>query len=67
MSSNKGVNLPETNVKLPSMTEKDRVDLNFILTQPVSWIALSFVRRASDMDDLKQAVKRKRALCEGDG
>ena len=57
LSSNKGVNLPETNVKLPSMTEKDRVDLNFILTQRVSWIALSFVRRASDMDDLKQAVK----------
>jgi pyruvate kinase len=57
LSSNKGVNLPDTNVKLPSMTEKDRKDLEFILTQPVSWIALSFVRRASDMDDLKKAVQ----------
>ncbi len=56
LSSNKGVNLPDTNVKLPSMTIKDREDLKFVLTQPFSWIALSFVRRASDMDDLKQAI-----------
>lgn len=57
LSSNKGVNLPDTNVKLPSMTEKDEKDLEFILTQPVSWIALSFVRRASDLDSLKQKVQ----------
>ena len=59
LSSNKGVNLPDTNVKQPSMTDKDREDLEFILTQPVSWIALSFVRRASDLDDLKQAILDK--------
>jgi len=57
LSSNKGVNLPDTNVKLPAMTEKDKEDLEFILTQPVSWIALSFVRRASDMEPLRQAVQ----------
>ncbi len=42
LSSNKGVNLPDTNVKQPSMTVKDREDLEFILTQPVNWMALSF-------------------------
>lgn len=56
LSSNKGVNLPDTNVKLPSMTEKDREDLDFILTQPVNWIALSFVRRPEDLADLRQAL-----------
>jgi pyruvate kinase len=56
LSSNKGVNLPDTNVKLPSMTEKDWEDLDFILTQPVNWIALSFVRRPEDMIDLRKAL-----------
>lgn len=57
LSSNKGVNLPDTNIKQPSMTEKDKKDLEFILTQPVNWIALSFVRRASDLDALKDAIQ----------
>lgn len=58
LSSNKGVNLPDTDVKQPSMTEKDHEDLEFILTQPVNWIALSFVRRAADMDALRAALDR---------
>lgn len=58
LSSNKGVNLPDTNVKLPSMTEKDKEDLDFILTQPVNWIALSFVRRPEDMYGLRDALQR---------
>lgn len=57
LSSNKGVNLPDTNVKLPSMTEKDRDDLDFILTQPVNWIALSFIRRAEDLFELKRIIE----------
>jgi pyruvate kinase len=60
LSSNKGVNLPDTNVKLPSMTEKDREDLEFILTQPVNWIALSFVRRAEDLTDLRRIVEQRK-------
>ncbi len=52
LSSNKGVNLPDTAVSLPSLTQKDLNDLDFILTQPVNWIALSFVRKASDVEDL---------------
>ena len=56
ISSKKGVNLPETKVSLPCLTEKDLVDLEFILTQPVNWIALSFVRHASDIMELKNII-----------
>lgn len=57
LSSNKGVNLPETIVSQPSLTEKDIDDLNFVLTQPVNWIALSFVRRGKDVKDLQKRIK----------
>lgn len=59
ISSNKGVNLPDTKVSLPSLTEKDLEDLEFILTQEVNWIALSFVRNAKDIVDLKERIKAK--------
>jgi len=57
LSSNKGVNLPDTKISLPSLTEKDEADLAFILTQPVNWIALSFVRKAQDIKQLKKKIK----------
>lgn len=53
LSSNKGVNLPNTKISLPSLTEKDERDLAYILTLPVNWIALSFVRSAKDIKDLR--------------
>lgn len=56
ISSNKGVNLPDTDVSLPSLTEKDLDDLKFILTQGVDWIALSFVRNATDIVDIKKKI-----------
>lgn len=56
ISSKKGVNLPETKISLPCLTEKDLNDLEFILTQPVNWIALSFVREASDIEELKALI-----------
>lgn len=59
LSSNKGVNLPDTQVSLPCLTEKDLEDLDFVLTQPVNWIALSFVRKASDILDLKARIAAK--------
>lgn len=59
LSSNKGVNLPDTALKLPALTEKDLEDLDFILTQPVNWIALSFVRTAAEVEDLIQRVEAK--------
>ena len=57
LSSNKGVNLPDTNVSLPALTKKDRNDLAFILEQPVNWIALSFVRTAEEVHELKGIIK----------
>lgn len=56
LSSNKGVNLPDTKISLPSLTDKDLMDLAFILTLPVNWIALSFVRKAQDIKELKRKV-----------
>jgi len=56
VKSKKGVNMPDTIISVPSLTEKDKTDLTFILTQPVDWLALSFVRSAEDMIDLKNRV-----------
>lgn len=59
LSSNKGVNLPNTKISLPSLTEKDERDLDFILKQPnINWIALSFVRSPKDMKDLGKRVAK---------
>ncbi len=58
LSSNKGVNLPNTKISLPSLTEKDEKDLEYILTLPsVNWIALSFVRSAKDIKNLRKRVE----------
>jgi pyruvate kinase len=61
LSSKKGFNLPQTKVSVPSMTEKDRRDLDFILGQPVNWVALSFVRRAKDLLELKELIQQSNA------
>lgn len=53
----KGVNLPDTNISIPSITPKDINDLEFILTQPVNWIALSFVRTAEEITQLRGIIK----------
>ncbi|MCK5884463.1 MAG: pyruvate kinase [Bacteriovoracaceae bacterium] len=57
LKSNKGINLPDTNVSVPSFTAKDREDLAFGLTQEIDFIALSFVRRAQDIIDVKEMLK----------
>ena len=49
----KGLNLPDTKISLPAMTEKDIADLDFIIEQDLDWVALSFVRKAEDIVDLK--------------
>jgi len=58
LSSNKGVNLPNTKISLPCLTEKDLVDLDFVLRMNVSWIGLSFVRNASDILELKEIIAK---------
>lgn len=56
LSSRKGVNLPNTKISLPSLTQKDRSDLEFALQQNVDWIGLSFVRSARDIIELKHLI-----------
>lgn len=56
LSSNKGVNLPNTKISLPCLTEKDMKDLEFALKMNVSWIGLSFVRNARDIIELKHII-----------
>lgn len=52
----KGVNLPTTKLKISSMTQKDREDLKFGVSQGVDWVAISFVRSAQDVRELKQLI-----------
>ena len=59
LSSKKGVNLPNTKVSLPCLTEKDLNDLDFALEHNVEWIGLSFVRSVTDIVDLKAIIKKK--------
>ncbi len=60
LSSNKGVNLPQTKVSLPSLTEKDITDANFALEHGIDWIALSFVRGVTDILELKELIKHSK-------
>ncbi len=60
LSSNKGVNLPNTKISLPCLTEKDLQDLDFALENNVEWIGLSFVRSVTDVVDLKKKIKDKK-------
>lgn len=53
----KGVNLPDTKVSLPCLTEKDIEDLEFALNHNVSWVALSFVRSPEDIIELRDRIK----------
>ncbi|MGC8750791.1 pyruvate kinase [Hydrotalea sp.] len=57
----KGVNLPDTKISLPAMTEKDIADFEFIVANELDWIALSFVRKAEDIIDLKRRVNEKKS------
>ncbi len=58
LSSNKGVNLPDTKVSLPCLTDEDISNANFALANGVDWIALSFVRKASDILELKNLIEK---------
>jgi pyruvate kinase len=55
----KGVNLPDTAISLPAMTAKDFEDFEFIVKQNLDWVALSFVRKAEDIINLKKLVTER--------
>jgi pyruvate kinase len=59
LKNNKGINLPGVNVSAPCLTEKDLIDLDFALEADVDFIALSFVRTAEDIEELKQLIAAK--------
>lgn len=54
--SDKGINLPDTEFSAPPMTEKDRRDLDAIVDEDFDMVALSFVRRASDLDEVRETL-----------
>ncbi|MBC8173408.1 MAG: pyruvate kinase [Chitinophagales bacterium] len=58
ITSKKGVNLPDTKVSIPSLTEKDHADLLFALDNGANWIALSFVRKAEDIQHVKDIIRQ---------
>ncbi|MFA6012289.1 MAG: pyruvate kinase [Desulfobacteraceae bacterium] len=58
LTSNKGINLPSGTINAPSLTDKDRVDLAFGIEQGVDYIALSFVRSAVDILELKDIIRQ---------
>lgn len=58
LAERKGINLPNTSLPIPSLTKKDRADLDWALaTQNVDYIALSFVRRAEDCAEVQQIIR----------
>ncbi|KGJ01863.1 pyruvate kinase /pyruvate kinase [Paracoccus halophilus] len=62
LSDRKGVNLPDTVLDLPVLTEKDRRDLEFGLAHGVDWVALSFVQKASDLDEITGIIDGRAGL-----
>jgi pyruvate kinase len=61
LSSKKGINLPDTKISLPALTEKDLQDLDFIIEQKLDWVALSFVRNVKDIVILRSKLDEKKS------
>jgi pyruvate kinase len=59
LSSKKGINLPDTKISLPALTDKDLEDLAFIIEQKLDWVALSFVRHVKDIVNLRGKLNEK--------
>ncbi len=59
LSNNKGVNFPDVQLSVKALTDKDIKDLEFGLTAGVDWIALSFVRNPSDINEIKNLINKK--------
>lgn len=61
LSSKKGLNLPDTKISLPALTDKDLADLEFIIAQECDWVALSFVRSVNDIVILRSKLTEKKS------
>ena len=62
VSSRKGVNLPDVPLDVTALTDKDRLDLEFVLPLDIDWIALSFVQRAQDILDARAIIKGRAGI-----
>jgi len=58
ISSKKGLNLPDTKISLPALTEKDLEDAAFIIQEKLDWVALSFVKRVADIEMLRELLNK---------
>ena len=63
LSSNKGMNLPGIAVSAPSLTDKDRADLAFAVEHDLDAVALSFVRKAQDIEELRVLIPKSMLIC----
>ncbi len=61
ISSKKGVNLPDTKISLPALTEKDLEDAAFIIKEELDWVALSFVKRVADIEMLRAILNEHKS------
>jgi pyruvate kinase len=64
LKSKKGVNLPNTRISLPCLTDKDLADLKIAMKYQVEWIGLSFVRSPEDVIQLKDIIRENNAVCK---
>ena len=62
IKSNKGVNLPDVVLNTSPLTSKDIEDLKFILNQEIDWIALSFVQKLRDVEEVKKYIEDKACI-----
>jgi len=58
LKEKKGLNLPNTKISIPTITDKDKIDLLFCIEHKIEWIALSFVRNSKDILDLKEILQK---------
>jgi pyruvate kinase len=61
LTSRKGVNLPDSTLTTPALTEKDKKDLKFAIKEHANWIALSFVRKAEDIHEMSDIIGHHRS------
>lgn len=66
VSSNKGINLPDTDLNAEPLTERDWIDVEWSIANDVDFLALSFVREASDVHDLRKGFERIRSKMRRD-
>jgi len=64
LRANQGINLPNTRIQRPTLTDKDRADLEFCLENGVDIIGMSFVRTANDIYELKGLIKAAGSACQ---